>query len=86
MSNNIENQGVTLSGTSNGPSDVTASHLADLSSRVVLSARRTAKPEAIVSNIRAAGDEAEFLTIGGTYAGDVQACLDQVAAVFGIRR
>ncbi len=83
MSNNIENKVIAITGASSGLGEATARHLASLGAKVLLGARRTEKLEAITTSIRAAGGEADFLTIDVTRAEDVQAFVDQAVKVFG---
>lgn len=83
MSNNIQNKVVAITGASSGLGEATARHLASLGAKVVLGARRTEKLEAIASDIREAGGQADFLTMDVTKVKDVQAFVDKAVDAFG---
>ncbi len=83
MNNRIKDKVVVITGASSGLGEATARHLASKGAAVVLGARRLARLEAIVADIRAAGGKAEAVTTDVTRRSSVQGLVDKAAATFG---
>lgn len=83
MSKNIEGKVVVITGASSGLGEVAAEYLAYLGAKVVLGARRTARLDEIVSKIRNAGGEAEYLKTDVTVAAEVDALVKKATDSYG---
>ncbi|MCR5879128.1 SDR family oxidoreductase [Phenylobacterium sp. J367] len=77
------NKVVALTGASSGIGEATARHLAAAGMRVLVGARREARLQALVDDIRAAGGEADFRAMDVTRREDVEAFVAHAEARFG---
>lgn len=83
MGSNIEGKVVVITGGSSGLGEATARHLAALGAKVVISARRAERLDAIVAEIAAAGGEALAVRADVTRKADMDALVARAVAEFG---
>ncbi|PIG91335.1 SDR family oxidoreductase [Gloeocapsopsis sp. IPPAS B-1203] len=79
----VENKVIAITGASSGIGEATARLLAQKGLRVVLGARRTDRLEAIASEIREKGGEAEYRALDVTNLEDMQAFVEFAKDQFG---
>ncbi|MBN6067176.1 SDR family oxidoreductase [Aggregatibacter actinomycetemcomitans] len=81
--NNIQGKVVIITGASSGIGEATAYKLAENGAKLVLGARREAKLQAIVDNIKAKGGEAVYRVTDVVKAEDNAALVELAKATFG---
>lgn len=80
---NIQNKVVVITGASSGLGETTARHLAKLGAKVVLGARRVARLEKLVAEIKAEGGEAIAVATDVTVRTDVENLVQNGLKAFG---
>ena len=80
---NVNGKVIVITGASSGIGEATARLLAKNGAKVILGARRTARLEAIVKEIRAEGGTAEYQTLDVTQRSQLETIVQQAQRQFG---
>lgn len=83
MKNTFQNKVALITGATSGIGAVTARELAALGAKVIVSGRREAEGQAVVTSIRAAGGEASFFKADTSREADVKALVDFTVSTYG---